>query len=291
MTSHIVGLFCACLGEGLDSDRRGKLAQQLGFAIKLWGRVAEQQRLIDFHVAQVPISQPRLHECNTRREEVERYSHQHATLSKFYRPEPIVSNRHYILDCPFVVTAWGEEALLRELAAALVNPKKIPYAGRKSCALALPMAPWITDGGLFYALDGYPLDSHMAPVVARLLPEYWMREGNHVEGVRLDPEEGPDHVIRDHTFPVSPGRQFRAESWRRIIPPHEAASEPSGAMMTTAQVAECLGISPTRVRQIAATLGGIRSGRDWQFPAEAVAAYAKSDRPKPGRPPKRPNNV
>lgn len=47
-------------------------------------------------------------------------------------------------------------------------------------------------------------------------------------------------------------------------------SMPVSPCMGTATAAELLGVTPTRVRQLAAQLGGVRVGRDWQIPLEAI---------------------
>jgi excisionase family DNA binding protein len=58
--------------------------------------------------------------------------------------------------------------------------------------------------------------------------------------------------------------------------------------LTTAEVAARLKYTARRVRQLAAELRGVQVGRDWLYPADAVDAYAKKPRPKPGRKPGQP---
>lgn len=56
-------------------------------------------------------------------------------------------------------------------------------------------------------------------------------------------------------------------------------------MLTTAQVAERLGLDPSRVRVLAAQgrIVAEKVGRDWVFREEAVVAFEAFER-KPGRP-------
>ena len=62
-----------------------------------------------------------------------------------------------------------------------------------------------------------------------------------------------------------------------------------GDHMTTSEAAEFLGLTPRRVRQLAATLGGVEvvPGR-LAFPRGRVEEYKRQPRPKPGYPKGRP---
>ena len=48
--------------------------------------------------------------------------------------------------------------------------------------------------------------------------------------------------------------------------------------LTTREAADYLGLSPRRVQEIAAELGGTRAGRQWRIPAVAVREYGERQR-------------
>jgi CRISPR system Cascade subunit CasD len=60
-------------------------------------------------------------------------------------PNPVVSQRHYLLDARFGVLLEGDKALLEELAAALRNPKWGVWLGRKCCLPASPIPVLIAE--------------------------------------------------------------------------------------------------------------------------------------------------
>ena len=62
--------------------------------------------------------------------------------------------------------------------------------------------------------------------------------------------------------------------------------------LTTSEAAEILGLTPRRVRQLAADLGGVElvPGR-LVFPRARIEAEAKKPRPKPGYPKGRPRKL
>src|SRR5271166_2023643 len=124
--SGVIGLVCAAMGLAKHSEEeRTKLPQLAALRLTVWHfpRLASGgdreplliQRLQDFHTV-----------LNTRR------------ANGAINNDPVVTRRQYLLEARFGVRISGDPALLREVAAALRNPRWGVWLGRKSC---LPAAP------------------------------------------------------------------------------------------------------------------------------------------------------
>jgi CRISPR system Cascade subunit CasD len=130
--SAVLGLVGACLGiERTDGDALDALQAQYGLALHCQhhGRL-----LVDFHTAQVP-STKRGRRFATRREELTA-----ATLNT------VLSRRDYRTDAWHLAALWARadaQWSLQALHQALMTPRFLPYLGRKSCPLGLPLAPRI----------------------------------------------------------------------------------------------------------------------------------------------------
>lgn len=129
--SAILGLLGAALGTRRD-DAPGQAA------LNIWqmavGTLATGTPLRDYHTAQtVPstIKRP-----NSRPEALAEARRQGVLNT-------ILTSRDYLTDCAFRVALWGGD--LAALATALRTPAFVPYLGRKSCPLALPMNPHLVD--------------------------------------------------------------------------------------------------------------------------------------------------
>ncbi len=134
--SAVLGLLAACLGVTRAEDGlHAELAAGLGVAVRREGPPGPL--LTDYHTAQAPAAR-RGRSFATRREEVSSGD-----------LETVLTRRDYRADLAFTVAVWRREAPLRwtlgELAAALRTPRFVPYLGRKSCPLGLPMAPLLVD--------------------------------------------------------------------------------------------------------------------------------------------------
>ena len=129
--SAILGLLAAALGiDRADDAVHVSMADAYGFAVKM---LSPGSLLVDYHTVQVP-PQKRKTAYRTRKDEL-------ATE----KLGTLLSSREYRCDTASVVALWGaKESVpysLDELAAALNRPKFTLYLGRKSCPLAVRLAP------------------------------------------------------------------------------------------------------------------------------------------------------
>ncbi len=125
--SGVLGLVCAALGLAKGSAaEREKLPQLASLTLTAWQfpRYAARkpndpllvQRLEDFHTV-----------LNTRR------------ASGAMNNDPVITRRQYLLEARFGLRLSGDDASLREVAAALNNPRWGVWLGRKSCLPAAPL--------------------------------------------------------------------------------------------------------------------------------------------------------
>lgn len=133
--SAVLGLVAACLGlERQDEAAQGALAEGYGLALLCH---APGRLLADYHTAQVPSAQ-RGRRFATRAEEL-----------AVRELNTVLSRRDYRSGAWHLGALWAREAAprwsLAELAEAMRQPVFVPYLGRKSCALGLPLAPEITE--------------------------------------------------------------------------------------------------------------------------------------------------
>jgi CRISPR system Cascade subunit CasD len=133
--SAVLGLIGACLGlERADDAAQEALASDYSIALLCHspGRL-----LADYHTTQVP-SAKRGRRFATRAEELA-------------EPElnTILSRRDYRSGAWHLGAIWQRHDTVRwtpeDLAEAMRRPRFVPYLGRKSCPLGLPLGPLITD--------------------------------------------------------------------------------------------------------------------------------------------------
>jgi CRISPR system Cascade subunit CasD len=133
--SAVLGLIGACLGLEREDDA-GQEALATEYAVALLCH-SPGRLLADYHTTQVP-SAKRGRRFATRAEELDFPSHELNTIlsRRDYRSGAwhlgAISLRHA-----------GARWTLDELAAAMHRPCFVPYLGRKSCPLGLPLAPQI----------------------------------------------------------------------------------------------------------------------------------------------------
>jgi CRISPR system Cascade subunit CasD len=133
--SAMLGLLAACLGvTRAEAAAQAELAAGLGLALRREGPAG--MLLTDYHTAQVQASR-RKRRFATRRDEL-----------ALPGAETILSWRDYRTDCAFTAAVWRHPSAslrwsLEALADALCAPRFVPYLGRKSCPLGLPLAPRI----------------------------------------------------------------------------------------------------------------------------------------------------
>jgi CRISPR system Cascade subunit CasD len=128
--SAVLGLVAACMGLTRE-DEDAHVALENGYGLAL--RVQHTGPLLpDYHTTQVPPSR-RGRRFATRAEEL-------------CAPdlETILSRRDYRTGVSVLVALWSKPRArwqLSEIEEALLKPQYVPYFGRKSCPLMLPMAP------------------------------------------------------------------------------------------------------------------------------------------------------
>ena len=141
--SAILGLIAGCLGiERSEEDAHVELSAGLGLAIRRTGRATSA--LSDYHTAQTRPSR-RNQVFLTRKEE----------MADKQVLETVLSRRDYRTDTAFTVAIWRREAAMRwsfdDLVQAMRSPAFVPYLGRKSCPLSLPMDPMVITAETLHA--------------------------------------------------------------------------------------------------------------------------------------------
>src|SRR5574338_60512 len=149
--SAVLGLVAGALGiRRGDADAMAELDRVLGFASRT---DAPGDLLIDFHTAQGPDEKllraqagaarkagVPWHRPATRRAELAFRRHELSTL---------LSSRQYRADAVWTVALWLRAEPSRwsiaHVAEALRRPSFIPYLGRKSCPLDVPMEPQLVE--------------------------------------------------------------------------------------------------------------------------------------------------
>ena len=129
--SAVLGLVGACLGvEREDDAGQAALANDYGVALLCH---APGRLLADYHTAQVPPTRGK-RRFGTRRQEL-----QAPDLAT------ILSRRDYRTGAWHLAALWvrapAPRWTLPDIAGAMNTPGFVPYLGRKSCPLGLPLAP------------------------------------------------------------------------------------------------------------------------------------------------------
>jgi CRISPR system Cascade subunit CasD len=128
--SAVLGLVAASLGiKREQEDELRKLTEGYGFAVRVDQPGAP---LTDYHTIQVPpASETKKRGMYTRKDELEAED-----------LGTILSSRDYRMDSISTVVLWAKASAPytpAQLAQALAEPCFVPYLGRKSCPLALPV--------------------------------------------------------------------------------------------------------------------------------------------------------
>lgn len=124
--SGVIGLLAAALGLRRDESEALARLAQLRFGIRV---EREGQLLVDYHIAKTQDQKT-----------------------------SYVTYRHYLQDAVFLAgLESGDEALLRELEAALRHPVYPLYLGRRSCPPTLPLCLGIRQGSLLDVLRTEPM--------------------------------------------------------------------------------------------------------------------------------------
>lgn len=134
--SALLGLVAGALGIDDDDDTpHQELVKGLGCAVRV---DAPGILLRDYHTVQTIPRERRVHHA-TRRSEV---------TSDPEALQTILSTRDYRVDGCWTVAFWQRAPLahsLEDIRKALLHPLYVPYLGRKSCPLGLPLQPEVLD--------------------------------------------------------------------------------------------------------------------------------------------------
>jgi CRISPR system Cascade subunit CasD len=127
--SGIIGMICAAMGK--DSSDTAALVELSPLSMRMTVLVFQQgSRLVDFHTVGGGYD----------RRTQEQYI-VHTARGKLRSPEKQTdpTEREYLEDSKFGVILEGPESLLRDIAAALKDPKWGVWLGRKACIPAMPV--------------------------------------------------------------------------------------------------------------------------------------------------------
>jgi CRISPR system Cascade subunit CasD len=149
--SAVLGLLGAALGiRRDDADAWAGLDRELGFASRT---DAPGELMIDFHTAQGPDERLLRSEATAAKKANlpwHRPATRRAELS-FSRSElsTLLSQRQYRVDALWTAALWlrSEQSAWspEQLVTALMRPHFVPYLGRKSCPLDVPMEPQLVN--------------------------------------------------------------------------------------------------------------------------------------------------
>lgn len=185
--SAILGLVAGALGIRRDEDDR---IQELGRSLLLGIRVNQSGELLrDYHTVQVP---------------PERKGRSHATRRDEIRSRnlyTILSSRDYRMEGCYSVAVWNDGPAaysLEDLRSALKSPRFVPYLGRKSCPLGLPLDPKIVEAPtLRAAFQQYQNVKQWIPVELDNVDYYWESLSEVEAGM------APTMTLRRRDSPVS----------------------------------------------------------------------------------------
>jgi CRISPR system Cascade subunit CasD len=201
--SALLGLLGAALGVVREDDAgQQALSEGYRFGVKL---VCAGTPLRDFHTVQAPPQQSKVF-WRSRRQE----------LADKARLGTLLSMREYRCDSLALVAVEalpGARWSLDELAAALRQPRFVLYLGRKSCPLALPLAPQLVkDSTLYAALEEAEQNSllsllmhepkqlwpswHDEKILRPATPRYYWEDG-------MEPGMTPEMQLVRHDQPLS----------------------------------------------------------------------------------------
>lgn len=174
--SAILGLVAAALGiRREDAEAWAELERSFGFASRT---DAPGELLVDFHTAQGPEEKLLRAEASAARKAGvpwHRPATRRAELA-FARHalDTLLSTRQYRADALWTAVLWlrpgaAPRWALPELAQALRRPCFVPYLGRKSCPLDVPLEPQIVEAEnpvAAMAAARFSTDDLLAPVAA-----------------------------------------------------------------------------------------------------------------------------
>lgn len=224
--SAVLGLVAGCLGlTRAEEAAQAELADGLGLGLRREGVAGPL--LTDYHTAQTQASR-KGRRFATRRDEL-----------RAPNPETVLSRRDYRSDCAFTGALWRRPAAalrwsLNDLAAAMRAPRFVPYLGRKSCPLGLPLAPRIISADTLAAAFARRDEEVAAEARRRTAPALerlaLSGRGRPVDGMVWADPAGPDEppldlaVLHTETCRDAPLSRWR---WQFALREEQAARWPA----------------------------------------------------------------
>jgi CRISPR system Cascade subunit CasD len=209
MKSAILGLVAGALGiERSDDDTHRALAENWLYAARIEDLPSRAPRrlMTDYHTTQTSKRSGKIRPA-TRREEL---------LGEDIGT--ILSYREYRTDCSYTIALWPSIATpnhsTEAIAAALRHPVFVPYAGRKSCPLMLPMAPHIVEAATleeaFAAHDAASAEQAKFREAYRLAatPHHLAMESADAGDRQGRIEKRRDHVLSRKHWQFGPREEF-----------------------------------------------------------------------------------
>ncbi len=135
--SAIMGLIAGAMGIRRDEEQRHTdLTQQLHLGMQIFNRGGY---LSDYHTTQVPTATS----VKNKKIESRKMELECGDLGT------ILSTRAYWISPYYRITLQGDKQQLELAKKALKNPVFVPYLGRKSCVLGLPLEPQVVEAKTF----------------------------------------------------------------------------------------------------------------------------------------------
>ena len=137
--SGITGMICSALGYGYNDPRIGELCHNIQIGCKTKKEYSPQLndfQTVDYFGGML---------ANGKRED---------RISQ----KTIVQNKYYIMDKKFLIAITAPDDILKQIQAAMLNPKWAMSLGRACCIPSQPIIPYIGDfGSIEDALRNVPL--------------------------------------------------------------------------------------------------------------------------------------
>lgn len=148
--SAVLGLVAGALGlRRSDSAALQALDDSLGFAART---DAPGELLTDFHTAQGPAEALLRSDARAAKREGRPWHRPATRRAELAWPradlQTVLSQRQYRVDALWTAALWlrgraAQRWTLEDISAALSRPQFVPYLGRKSCPLDIPMQPQV----------------------------------------------------------------------------------------------------------------------------------------------------
>jgi CRISPR system Cascade subunit CasD len=161
--SGIVGMLCAAMG--IERDDEAGIARIAALAMKTYTLKSDGRRLMDYHTVGGG------YDPKTERQYM-------SNKAGGGSPDPVLTDREYLLDCKFGVVLSGNEDVVKQCAAALENPKWGVWFGRKCCLPAARICE-----GIFDSIEAAEVCLHEIAMENRWKTKGWrvVREAEHFD--------------------------------------------------------------------------------------------------------------